>query len=44
MDGRPYRVPYALRSMELWASAKAWLGTDVGFRPLPGLKIAFTRP
>ncbi len=42
MDGRPYRVPYALRSMELWASAARWLGTDVGFRTLPGLKVAFT--
>ena len=42
MDGRPYRVPYALRSMELWASAGQWLGTDVGFRSLPGLKVAFT--
>ncbi len=42
MDGRPYRVPYALRSMALWASAGAWLGTDLGYRSRPGLKVAFT--
>ena len=44
MDGRPYRVPYVLRSMDLWARAGEWLGTDVGFRSLPGLKVAFTEP
>ena len=42
MDGRSYRVPYALRSMELWASAGAWLGADVGYRTRGGLKLAFT--
>ncbi len=42
MDGRAYRVPYALRSMALWASAGAWLGRDVGWRTRAGLKLAFT--
>ena len=42
MDGRSYRVPYVLRSMELWASAGAWLGRDVGYRTRAGLKVAFT--
>ncbi len=42
MDGRAYRVPYALRSMALWASAGAWLGRGVGWRTRAGLKLAFT--
>ncbi len=42
MDGRTYRVPYAVRSMELWQQAAAWLGADVGYRTRGGLKLAFT--
>ena len=42
MSGRPYRVPYALRSMELWQGARTWLGADVGYQVQTGLKLAFT--
>ena len=42
MDGRTYRVPYALRSLDLWQRAGEWLGADVGFRVRGGLKLAFT--
>jgi len=42
MDGRPYRVPHVLRSMDLWQQAACWLGADVGWRDRMGLKLAFT--
>lgn len=42
MDGRAYRVPYVLRSMDLWQQAAGWLGADVGWRDRVGLKLAFT--
>lgn len=42
MGGRPYRVPYVIQGMDLWEQSARWLGTDVGFRTRPGLKVAFT--
>ncbi len=35
-------IPYAMRGHALWASARDWLGHDVGVVPTAGLCLAFT--
>lgn len=35
-------IPYALRGHEMWATARDWLGHDVGVVVCPGLSLAFT--
>ena len=35
-------IPYALRAHAMWASARAWLGHDVGVVVCDGLSLAFT--
>lgn len=35
-------IPYALRGHRMWATARDWLGHDVGVVVCPGLSLAFT--
>lgn len=35
-------IPYALEAHRMWASAREWLGHDVGVTPCDGLALAFT--
>jgi len=35
-------IPYALRGRELWASTRDWLGSEVGYKIIGGLTLAFT--
>ena len=35
-------IPYALRAHAMWASARDWLGHDVGVVVCDGLSLAFT--
>ena len=35
-------IPYALKGRELWAATGDWLGSEVGYRILGGLTLAFT--
>jgi sarcosine oxidase subunit beta len=35
-------IPYAMRGWEMWTSARAWLGHDVGVVATHGLTLAFT--
>jgi len=35
-------IPYALRGWEMWTTAGAWLGDDVGVLATHGLSLAFT--
>ena len=35
-------IPYALRAHAMWASARQWLGHDVGVVVCDGLSLAFT--
>jgi glycine/D-amino acid oxidase-like deaminating enzyme len=35
-------IPYALKGWELWKTAQAWLGAEVGFKQTGGLTAAFT--
>lgn len=35
-------IPYALEAHRMWASAREWLGHDVGVTPCDGLSLAFT--
>ncbi len=36
-------VPYHIRAIELWRTARDWLGSDMGFRERGGLTLAFTQ-
>ncbi len=37
-------IPYAMKGHAMWASARAWLGHDVGVVVCDGLSLAFTEP
>ena len=35
-------IPYHIKAIELWKTARDWLGSDMGFRERGGLTLAFT--